>query len=231
MADPRLPSMSRTESLVMELLRGRERYGLELVDASRRRAQARLRLRDPRAHGRERLRRSRQEERAPGTSGLPRRLYRATPYGRKVHGAFATAARRAGPQTDGGAMSFESGSSRSAERFLSRSHLRADRRAGAGRSGVRGGRPDAAAGWPIALARAPGGRRRAWRRRRARLGGFFELTLLSVPLLHVSDRRSASTSFKTWPSSSSSRRWSLGCRWCRCMVCFWPERRTAPPID
>ena len=26
--------MSRTESLVMELLRGRERYGLELVDAS-----------------------------------------------------------------------------------------------------------------------------------------------------------------------------------------------------
>ena len=32
---PRLPSMSPTESLVMELLRGRERYGLELVDASR----------------------------------------------------------------------------------------------------------------------------------------------------------------------------------------------------
>ena len=35
MTDPRLPSMSPTESLVMELLRGRERYGLELVDASR----------------------------------------------------------------------------------------------------------------------------------------------------------------------------------------------------
>ena len=34
MTDPRLPSMSRTESLVMELLRGGERYGLELVDAS-----------------------------------------------------------------------------------------------------------------------------------------------------------------------------------------------------
>jgi DNA-binding PadR family transcriptional regulator len=32
---------------------------------------------------------SRQEERSPGVSGLPRRLYRATPYGRKVHGAFA----------------------------------------------------------------------------------------------------------------------------------------------
>jgi len=34
MVNPRLPSMSPTESLVMELLRGRERYGLELVDAS-----------------------------------------------------------------------------------------------------------------------------------------------------------------------------------------------------
>jgi DNA-binding PadR family transcriptional regulator len=31
-----------------------------------------------------------QEERAPGASGLPRRLYRATPYGQKVHEAFAT---------------------------------------------------------------------------------------------------------------------------------------------
>jgi DNA-binding PadR family transcriptional regulator len=32
---------------------------------------------------------SRQEERAPGASGLPRRLYRATDYGLKVHDAFA----------------------------------------------------------------------------------------------------------------------------------------------
>ena len=32
---------------------------------------------------------SRQEERSDGTSGVPRRLYRATPYGRKVHGAVA----------------------------------------------------------------------------------------------------------------------------------------------
>jgi len=32
---------------------------------------------------------SRQEERASGGGGMPRRLYRATPYGRKVHGAFA----------------------------------------------------------------------------------------------------------------------------------------------
>ena len=40
MAISRLPSMSRTESLVMELLRGRERYGLELVDASAARSSA-----------------------------------------------------------------------------------------------------------------------------------------------------------------------------------------------
>ena len=34
MTDPRCRRCRRTESLVMELLRGRERYGLELVDAS-----------------------------------------------------------------------------------------------------------------------------------------------------------------------------------------------------
>jgi DNA-binding PadR family transcriptional regulator len=32
---------------------------------------------------------SRQEDRPPGAGGLPRRLYRATPYGKKVHAAFA----------------------------------------------------------------------------------------------------------------------------------------------
>ena len=34
MTDLRLPSMSPTESLVMDLLRSGDRYGLELVDAS-----------------------------------------------------------------------------------------------------------------------------------------------------------------------------------------------------
>jgi hypothetical protein len=60
MTDLRLPSMSPTESLVMDLLRGRECFIT-----------------------------SRQEERAPTTSGLPRRLYHATPYGVKVHDAFS----------------------------------------------------------------------------------------------------------------------------------------------
>ena len=86
---PRLPSMSTTESLVMELLRGRERYGLELVDASRgtlKRGSVYVTLARMEEKG---FVESRQEERSPGSSGLPRRLYRATPYGRKVHGAFA----------------------------------------------------------------------------------------------------------------------------------------------
>lgn len=86
---PRLPSMSPTESLVMELLRGRERYGLELVDASRgtlKRGSVYVILARMEEKG---FVDSKQEERSPGASGLPRRLYRATSYGRKVHGAFA----------------------------------------------------------------------------------------------------------------------------------------------
>ena len=88
MTQLRLPSMSRTESLVMELLRGRERYGLELVDASEgalKRGSVYVTLARMEEKG---FVESRQEERGQGSSGLPRRLYRATPYGRKVHGAF-----------------------------------------------------------------------------------------------------------------------------------------------
>ena len=89
MIDARLPSMSRTESLVMETLRGRERYGLELVDASAgalKRGSVYVILARMEEKG---FVDSRQEERGPGGGGMPRRLYRATPYGRKVHGAFA----------------------------------------------------------------------------------------------------------------------------------------------
>ena len=88
MTDPRLPSMSRTESLVMELLRGAERYGLELVDASGgalKRGSVYVILARMEEKG---FIDSRQEEREPRASGLPRRLYRATPYGIKVHDAF-----------------------------------------------------------------------------------------------------------------------------------------------
>ena len=89
MTDPRLPSMSRTESLVMDLLRGSERYGLELVDASGgalKRGSVYVTLARMEEKG---FIDSRVEERAPGASGLPRRLYRATPYGLKVHHAFS----------------------------------------------------------------------------------------------------------------------------------------------
>jgi DNA-binding PadR family transcriptional regulator len=81
--------MSRTESLVMDLLRGTERYGLELVDASAgalKRGSVYVILARMEEKG---FIESRQEERSPGVSGVPRRLYRATPYGVKVHDAFS----------------------------------------------------------------------------------------------------------------------------------------------
>lgn len=84
-----LPSMSPTESQVMELLRSRERYGLELVEASGgalKRGSVYVILARMEEKG---FVDSRQEERADGAGGPARRLYRATPYGRKVHGAFA----------------------------------------------------------------------------------------------------------------------------------------------
>ena len=80
--------MSRTESLVMDLLHGAERYGLELVEASRgslKRGSVYVILARMEEKG---FLESRQGERTPGASGLPRRLYRATPYGLKVHDAF-----------------------------------------------------------------------------------------------------------------------------------------------
>ncbi len=82
--------MSRTESLIMTILGRRERYGLELVDASDgalKRGSIYVTLARMEEKG---FVESWQDERAPGASGPPRRLYRATPYGLKVHDAFAT---------------------------------------------------------------------------------------------------------------------------------------------
>jgi PadR family transcriptional regulator PadR len=89
MEPAQLPSMSRTESLVMELLRGRERYGLELVEASDgalKRGSVYVILARMEEKG---FVESRQDDCPAGASGPPRRRYRATPYGRKVHDAFA----------------------------------------------------------------------------------------------------------------------------------------------
>jgi DNA-binding PadR family transcriptional regulator len=88
MTDLRFPSMSRTESLVMDLLGGRDRYGLELVDASSgalKRGSVYVILARMEEKG---FVESRQES-AQNAGGPPRRLYRATEYGRKVHEAFS----------------------------------------------------------------------------------------------------------------------------------------------
>ena len=88
MKESRLPSMSVTESLVLDLLRTRERYGLELVDASGgrlKRGSIYVTLARMEDKG---FVESWQEERPPGAIGLPRRLYRATDYGLKVHDAY-----------------------------------------------------------------------------------------------------------------------------------------------
>jgi DNA-binding PadR family transcriptional regulator len=84
----RLPSISSLESLVIDLLGDGERYGLELVDMSKRRLKrgtVYVTLARMEAKG---FVESRQEEQAPGAIGLPRRMYRVTAYGFKVRKAY-----------------------------------------------------------------------------------------------------------------------------------------------
>ena len=84
----RLPSISATESLVLDLLDQGERYGLEMIDLAGgklKRGSVYVTLGRMEAKG---FVTSRQEERQPGAIGLPRRLYKATPYGLKVRAAY-----------------------------------------------------------------------------------------------------------------------------------------------
>lgn len=72
----------------MDLLEPDERFGLELVEASDgrlKRGSIYVTLGRMETKG---FVESRQEERAPGAIGLPRRLYRATAYGLKVRDAY-----------------------------------------------------------------------------------------------------------------------------------------------
>jgi len=88
MSEPRLPSISGTESLLLDLLEDRERFGLELVERSGgavKRGSVYVLLSRMEAKG---FVESRQEERAAGAIGLPRRMYRATSYGLKVRDAY-----------------------------------------------------------------------------------------------------------------------------------------------
>ena len=87
MQNDRLPSISPTESVILDLLGTDERFGLEMSEASEGRVSrgsiyvllARMEKKG--------FVESRQEERPPGAIGLLRRMYRATPYGLKVHQA------------------------------------------------------------------------------------------------------------------------------------------------
>lgn len=88
MDEQRLPSVSPTESLILDLLENGERFGLELVDASKgrlKRGSVYVTLSRMESKG---FVESWQEERAAGAIGLPRRMYRATGYGLKVRDAY-----------------------------------------------------------------------------------------------------------------------------------------------
>jgi PadR family transcriptional regulator, regulatory protein PadR len=84
----KLPSISATESLILDLLEPRERFGLELIAQSNgqlKRGSVYVTLARMEAKG---FVESRQEDRAAGAIGLPRRLYTPTPYGLKVRDAY-----------------------------------------------------------------------------------------------------------------------------------------------
>ena len=83
-----LPSISPTESVIIDLLRGRERYGLELVDQSSgllKRGSVYVLLARMEAKG---FVTSRLDDSPQPPAGPTRRLYAATPYGLKVHRAY-----------------------------------------------------------------------------------------------------------------------------------------------
>jgi DNA-binding PadR family transcriptional regulator len=88
MDESKVPSMSATEALLLDLLGGGERFGLELVatsDGRVKRGSVYVTLTRMEAKG---FVESRQEERPAGAIGLPRRLYKATPYGAAVRQAY-----------------------------------------------------------------------------------------------------------------------------------------------
>jgi DNA-binding PadR family transcriptional regulator len=88
MSVERLPSISATESLILDLLDAGEKFGLELIEASSGHlkrgtiyvTRARMETKG--------FVESRQEDRQPGAIGLPRRLYKPTSYGLQVRDAY-----------------------------------------------------------------------------------------------------------------------------------------------
>ena len=91
--------MSGTEALLLDLLGDGERFGLELVATSGgrvKRGSVYVLLSRMEAKG---FVESRQEERAPGAIGLPRRLYKATSYGAAVLRAYQSLQQAIGLKT------------------------------------------------------------------------------------------------------------------------------------
>lgn len=88
MPELKLPSISNTEHLVLDLLQASEKFGLELVADSQgalKRGSVYVTLGRMERKG---FVESRQEKRPHGAIGLPRRLYKITPYGQKVFEAY-----------------------------------------------------------------------------------------------------------------------------------------------
>src|SRR5262245_32759001 len=90
----RVPTLSGKEHVILELLgKSREMYGLELVTESAgglKRGTVYVTLGRMEEKG---YITSRAESESPAQGGLPRRLYRSTPYGRELQ-TMATSARR-----------------------------------------------------------------------------------------------------------------------------------------
>jgi PadR family transcriptional regulator PadR len=87
MAKQNTRTLSTVESLVLDLLESDTRFGSELVEASGgrlKRGSVYVTLSRMEVKG---FVESHQEQRHPGAIGLPRRMYRATPYGLKVRDA------------------------------------------------------------------------------------------------------------------------------------------------
>jgi DNA-binding PadR family transcriptional regulator len=87
-----LPQISRTEGIILELLRGGEKFGLQLVEESGgqlKRGTVYVTLARMQEKG---YLESRTEPLPPGAIGLPRRLYRPTGFGIRVLEASTLAA-------------------------------------------------------------------------------------------------------------------------------------------
>ena len=95
---PRLLTLSPKELLVLELLRDQELYGLQLVAASGRRLKrgtvyVTLGRMEEKGYITSKL------EAAPaGAGGLPRRIYAATPLGRRMFAAWTSGAKQLVPE-------------------------------------------------------------------------------------------------------------------------------------